>query len=199
MRRALLLGISLSSACAAHAVSVPPMLPVATVSAAAARQCPKGDAQASLGERSDAEILKQLGTGLDAYRLQDGVWLAHAPVLVNEDFDFAVAMSLEGIGAGIAAKKRMDDNAAKAAELAATELPAEAARALSELRACGLHRWGMLWGGKEPTLTIVTDMYDAHGKRVSTEETKVAVVALSASSAWISPGEPGNPSHTGDP
>src|SRR5688572_29887730 len=53
--------------------------------------CSVGDTRAALGslrERSSSDVIAELGTDVDPYRLQDGVWLAGAPILVNEPFDF---------------------------------------------------------------------------------------------------------------
>jgi hypothetical protein len=60
---------------------------------------------------------------LDVYFRQDGAWLSKAPILVNEDFDFMLASSLEdGVGAGLAAMKRKQNNEKRVKELAALAL-----------------------------------------------------------------------------
>jgi len=52
---------------------------------------------------------------------QDAVWVPGQPLAVNRDFDFALAMSMDAIGPGLAARKRQDANVALAKRLA--ELP----------------------------------------------------------------------------
>ncbi len=54
--------------------------------------CPEATNGLSLGtlaEHPSSELVLSRGTGVEAYRLESGVWLANAPILVNEDFDFA--------------------------------------------------------------------------------------------------------------
>ena len=94
-----------------------------------------------------AERIAAQGSVLDQYHRQDGVWLAHAPVLVNEDFDFALAMSMEdGLGAGLAAVKRKENNQKRAQELADLRLGAELDAKLEELCDCGRDVYFVLWG-----------------------------------------------------
>lgn len=52
---------------------------------------------------------------LPAYDLTGGVWVKGHPLLVNSDFDFAVAFGLPDIGPGIAAgnRKRINEETAK--------------------------------------------------------------------------------------
>jgi hypothetical protein len=151
-------------------------------------KCHTGDPRAALGslsERASVDIVKEQGSGVESYRLQDGVWLEQAPVLVSQDFDFAMAMALEGgIGAGLAAKQRADRNRARAAELAATALSGDEREALDGLRACGVHRWALLWGGEKPRIQLVTEHYDAQGKRTATELKDLPATALGESGFW---------------
>src|SRR5262245_61980943 len=105
-----------ASSDATRAVAPPP----ASLPLAQRQACSVGDSRAALGglaERPSSSVIEELGTGIDAYHLRDGVWLAHAPVLVNEEFDFTMAMSLGAIGAGLAARQRADHNAARARQL----------------------------------------------------------------------------------
>jgi hypothetical protein len=84
---------------------------------------------------------------LDQYHRQDGVWLSHAPVLVNEEYDFALAMSMEdGLGAGIAAAKRKQNNQKRAQELSDFRLGAALDIKLEALCACGRDVYFVLWG-----------------------------------------------------
>jgi hypothetical protein len=84
-------------------------------------------------------------------------------VLVNEDFDFAIAMSMEdGVGAGLAAAKRKENNQKRARELAELRLgPALDAR-LEKLCACGRDVYFVLWG-REGKIKMVMDGQGAPG------------------------------------
>jgi hypothetical protein len=157
------------------------------------RPCAARDVQVSLGslsERSSASVVGDLGTGIDSYRLQDGAWLSHAPVLVNEEFDFGTAMGLGPIGAGLAAKQRADHNVARSRELESIVLSERARRLLDGLRACGIHRWALLWNGKDPGLHVITDFYDRDGKRPRTTEQHLPQAALTSEQLWLS--DPGS-------
>jgi hypothetical protein len=106
-----------------------------------------------------AELMRQHGTVLDAYQITDGAWLDHAPVLINEDFDFALAMGMEGgVGAGLAAAKRKENNARKAAALSGVVASSELQRRLAELRCCGVHVYFLLWGAQSASLRTVVDV-----------------------------------------
>jgi hypothetical protein len=113
--------------------------------------------------------VRQHGTVVDAYQREGGAWLERAPVLVNEDFDFALAMGMEGgIGAGLAAGKRKDHNAHKAAVLAGVVGSLDALQQrLKELRCCGVHVYFLLWGAETAVLRTVVDVAgDAAKSRV---------------------------------
>ncbi len=135
--------------------------------------CERGSPAAALprtAELSSADLIVKYGTGLDPYQRQDALWLPHAPVMVNEDFDFGIAMTLDGIGAGIAAKKRQDGNAKSARELANLTLADGEAERLDALRGCGVHVYGVIWtkdGGRE--LRVITDVFGVDGKLVVEE------------------------------
>jgi hypothetical protein len=93
-------------------------------------------------------------------------------------------MSLDTIGAGIAAKQRLERNNARATDLAGVVLSAQDRQSLDALRACGIHRWGLLWEGAKPALHIVTDHYDATGKLTNTEQLELPAAALNAPDIW---------------
>jgi hypothetical protein len=108
-------------------------------------------------QASSAQLIERYGTGLDRYQREGGIWLASLPILINEDFDFASAMMLKGIGPGIAAGKRLANNRKKAELLAAVALsPALLAR-LDALRAQGIHAFWVLWGADKAKLRLVVD------------------------------------------
>jgi hypothetical protein len=150
--------------------------------------CDVGDADAALGSllaRPSADIIARLGSAIESYRLQDGVWLEGAPVIVNEPFDFGTAMGLGTVGAGLAAATRQKNNALRAEKLKTGTLPPEAASYLDELRACGLHRWALLWGGDTPELLIVTEQYDAAGSRVTSVQRALSPDAAFSAGSWV--------------
>ena len=123
--------------------------------------------------------IAQHGTVLDRYQLEGGVWLPHAPVLVNRDFDFALAMALEGgLGAGLAADKRKKENEERAAELAALTLPESAEELLFKLRCLGTHVYFVLWEGKDPGLRAVIDASTGDDRVVDTKPTDALTEAI---------------------
>jgi len=152
-------------------------------------QCTAGDPDARLGTQAEhpADELVARGTGVDAYQREAGIWLSAAPVMVNEDFDFATAMAMPGIGAAIAAGKRKSSNEQRAAELGAFTLPKEVTDRLEALRGCGIHRWGLLWNGREPALLIITDRFDASGKLVESKSASHPIEALHGPKVWLAP------------
>jgi hypothetical protein len=109
-------------------------------------------------------LIERLGTGVDGYDRTDAVWLPHAPVAINRDFDFATAMTLD-IGAGIAAQKRKRENEQVAAQLSGLALDDSMRARLDELRACGVHAYVLLWGPSDAVdLRIAADRFAAGGK-----------------------------------
>jgi hypothetical protein len=108
-----------------------------------------------------AERIAKHGSVLDAYHRQDGVWLPHAPVLVNEDFDFAQAMAMEdGIGAGLAAMKRQQNNQERAEQMRDLQFDAELNERIEQLRCCGMDVYFLLWG-EEGKVQMVLDVEGA--------------------------------------
>lgn len=109
--------------------------------------------------KASAELITARGTSLDAYNRADGAWLPRAPVLVNRDFDFAMAMALEGgLGAGLAAAQRKQGNEQAVLALKDVVVDAELARALEEERRCGLHTYFLLWGADKQTLSLISEV-----------------------------------------
>lgn len=175
----LLLAFALPAAACAH--TSPPALrtspgkatvePSSTAAPPAARCDPP--------KLTPAQYIAQHGTALDRYQIEGGVWLPHAPVLVNRDFDFALAMGMEGgIGAGLAAAKRKKENEARAAELAEVVLSKEAEAKLEELRCRGTHVYFVLWDEAEPVLRAVVDDGVRPGRLVNTALSLPTDVAL---------------------
>jgi hypothetical protein len=80
-----------------------------------------------------------------------------AAALVNEEFDFMLAMSMEdGLGAGLAAAKRKENNQKRAGELAELRLGGALEAKLEELCACGRDVYFVLWG-REGKIKMVLD------------------------------------------
>ena len=81
---------------------------------------------------------------------------------------------------------------ARAEQLAARELTAEAAQRVEALRACGIHRWVLAWGtGSAAETHLVTERYDASGKRLETREKVLAGDVAFEPSTWLSPADDG--------
>ncbi len=208
MKRLTLLSCVLSTLAACAATPPTPQAPVSRAAPSPAPQtpqtpaCPEGATGLSLGtlaEHPSSELVRSRGTGVEAYRLESGVWLANAPILVNEDFDFATAMALGPVGSGLASGKRKKDNEQRAIELASLTLPSEAVAELERLRQCGMHRWGLLWGGAKPALLIVSERFDAQGKLIDNRVATHPADALSQVKTWLGPdGEARSASSSGD-
>jgi hypothetical protein len=130
-----------------------------------AAQAPITSPCAAGAQVSHAERIAKHGTALDTYQLQDGVWLPHAPVLVNEPFDFVLAMGMEGgIGAGLAASKRKKNNQKRAEALHELRFDDAMSALLEELRCCGNEVYFLLWG-TEGIIRMVVDK-EGEGKVV---------------------------------
>lgn len=80
-------------------------------------------------------------------------------MLINEDFDFALAMTMDGIGAGLASQQRKARNASKREALSKhTALGANVRAELDALRSAGFHAFFLLWGSRENAqLKLVVD------------------------------------------
>ena len=194
MQKFLVLTLLLATACATRSPSAATTTP-APPAQATKPACEIGEPEAQLGtaaQRPASELVATLGTGIDPYHRQDGQWLARAPVMVNEPFDFAQAMGLGAVGAGLAAATRQKNNHARAEQLASQELSAEAARHVDALRACGIHRWVLAWGTGESAEThLITERYDATGKRVETREKVLPGELAFDDATWLSRSDEG--------
>ncbi|MFT3928226.1 MAG: hypothetical protein QM778_37200 [Myxococcales bacterium] len=97
-------------------------------------------------------------------------------MLVNEDFDFGVAMGLEGIGAGIAAGQRIASNEQKVAALEIVQPSEDTLAKLEELRTHGAHGFFLLWGREKAVLKLVVDERASCGPtaKASPSETHLA-------------------------
>lgn len=106
---------------------------------------------------------------LDIYVRQDGVWLPKAPILVNEDFDFALATAMEdGVGAGLAAAKRKQNNEKRAKSLSPLVLSDVATARIEALRCCQREVYFVLWGPS--TLKVVVDHPGEMGRGLIAEK-----------------------------
>jgi hypothetical protein len=108
---------------------------------------------------------------------------------INEDFDFAIAMS--SIGPGIAAAARKSHNATKARLLASLAVTSATRRRLDEVRACGVHVYGLLWGtASAMQLRIVTDRFDASGHLTASTTVPGSTRPAEGPGGWASTPEP---------
>lgn len=120
---------------------------------------------AGSSDQTAAERIEKHGTVLDAYHREGGVWLPHAPVLVNEDFDFAIAMSLEGgLGAGLAAAKRKENNQKTVVAMGDLRLAPDVEARIEALRCSGTHVYFLIWGAEQAVLRMVVDVEGDAGK-----------------------------------
>lgn len=167
----------LASACAHAPSAASSAAPGPTSEPAAACTFPR--------EPPPAALIDQHGTILDAYQREGGVWLERAPILINEDFDFTLAMGLEGgVGAGLAAVKRTENNAHKAAALNAIAAPPQLQQRLAELRCCGVHVYFVLWGAESATLRTVLDV---PGDTARSRVIEGATRSLAGEAGWTAP------------
>ncbi len=86
-----------------------------TTASPAAPQPNPGPTLSPISELPNLDLAARVGT----YLATDAVWVPGQPLAVNRDFDFATAMTMEGIGPALAAAKRKKDNDAFAARLSA--------------------------------------------------------------------------------
>jgi hypothetical protein len=137
-------------------------------------------------EPPSSELIRQHGTILDPYQLEGGVWLDRAPVLVNEDFDFALAMGMQGgVGAGLAAARRKENNAQKAVALAVVAASPALQRQLAALRCCGVHVYFVLWGADGAVLRTVADV---PGESATSRVFESAARPLRGDASWTAQG-----------
>jgi hypothetical protein len=128
------------------------------------------------------------------YQARDAQWVPGQPLVVNRDFDFETAMTLDGAGSGLAVAKRRDGNAALAKQLAG--LPPIRPEALLRnlvdpcgdrcpLMAHGIERiYGVLYGDREARLRIVVEP-------AQPDEQPLLYVAVSASRDAATFADPG--------
>ncbi len=126
---------------------------------------------------------------LTPYQLEGGRWYAGA-ILLNEDFDFATAMSMNGIGAGLAAHKRMANNEAKREALQSVSLSPPLLERLSALRDGGTHVFFLLWGPAESaSLTLIVDsVSDCHHSGITAGASVGRTRNIAGESGWAAPG-----------
>lgn len=135
-----------------------------------------------------------LAARVGPYLSQDAAWVPGQPLAVNRDFDFMLAMSLEGgLGAGLAAKKRQDENRALAQQLAVLP-PIDSSALLDALcsaapqHGCAdragqsIRIYGLLFGDKEAGLLVVLET------QTTGEPPTLHAVLANATSAWHEPG-----------
>lgn len=118
-----------------------------------------------------------LSARLGEYQGRDAAWVPGLPLAVNRDFDFALALSIEGVGPGIAARKRRDANlefAQRLSEVAAFDAQAqlEALCAASPRFACEhlageqVRIYGLLFGERDARLQVVLEIAPVAAERM---------------------------------
>lgn len=109
-------------------------------------------------------------TTLVAYDVTGGLWVKDQPLLINQNFDFTIAMSLKNIGPAIAAGKRKKGN--KKIVAALTDMPrlqlqkmflkhieSLAANKHKELFAGHIALYGILYGQPKAQLRVVMELW----------------------------------------
>lgn len=137
-----------------------------------------------------------LAARLGAYLSQGAAWVPGQPLAVNRDYDFMLAMSIDsGVGAGLAAKKRQDENRAFAQRLTALSQIDSNALLDALCRAApqhgcaaragqGVRIYGLLFGDTDARLLVVLET-----RSTADEPTLHAVLANRGdSAAWHEPG-----------
>jgi hypothetical protein len=117
-----------------------------------------------LSELAQLDLRERVGP----YPAQNAAWVAGQPLAVNHDFDFAVALGVEDVGAGIAVAQRRNKNAALAerlAKLEAIDLPALLQRLCAQGRpACAklagkrVRIYGFLYGERAARLRVLLEL-----------------------------------------
>jgi len=104
----------------------------------------------------------------EGYQLEGGAWVSGRPILVNRDFDFGSAMSIEDIGPAIAAGKRISGNQEVADRL--SRLPpmdlngafekqvTACGRDCGELNGKRVRLFGLLYGENQARLQVVLEI-----------------------------------------
>jgi hypothetical protein len=123
--------------------------------------------------------------GERVYELTDAVWLEHAPIAVNEPFDFAMGLTGDAMGAGIAAGQRKRSNEAKSQQMATVALSATTRSRLDALQSCGIRAYGLLWG--RPESVILKVVVEELGERETIELRRVVETSarpIAGSEGW---------------
>lgn len=105
------------------------------------------------------------------YIARDAAWSAGQPLAINRDFDFGVAMSMQDIGPGLAAKRRRDGNEELANQLAGLApldpgallqmlCDAPPRTTCQQLAAQSVRLYGLLWGDKDARLLVVLEVVE---------------------------------------
>jgi hypothetical protein len=184
---AALLGCAHPQRQAPHAENLQAARPSAPERVPAAREPEREPcALPTLGEASSEELVAQLGTRLEPYQREGGAWLPNAPVLVNQNFDFAMALAMGPVGAGLAAGKRKEANQRKVSALAEMVLSADTLAQLDALRAQGVHAYLVLWGAEDAVLRLVMERARQCGRE---PEIQVYEGAQRGHGTWAMPGE----------
>jgi hypothetical protein len=146
---------------------------------AAAGTCPPrrsqlGSATADAGDR--------------VYHLTDAVWLEDDSIAVNEDFDFAMGLMGDAMGPAIAAGQRKRANEDKAKQMAAVALaPATQAR-ITELKACRIRAYGLLWGRADAAaLRVVIEELGEDETITSRRIVDTVTLPIASESGWATP------------
>ncbi len=138
----------------------------------------------------------------DHYLLTSGEWLANQPIMVNRDYDFAIAQAIEGSGPGIAANKRTTGNkdvAGKLTSIATVEWKAtfdkqvqECGGSCKNLNGSTVRFYGLLYGDDKARLQSILEIEKANESRSKATKSVYRFVevseerSLEGDSSWLS-------------
>jgi hypothetical protein len=140
-----------------------------------------------LTEATTPELLAKYGSTFEAYQREGGSWLA-LPVMVNEEFDFAIASAMEGIGPGVAAAKRVSNNEEKTRALAEVRLSDELLAGIDLMRRHGSAAYLVLWGSGSAKLRLVVEPSVNCPNRGIPEVVEGPERPLVGEGSWATPG-----------
>ncbi len=125
-----------------------------------------------------------------AYDLTAAQWVSGQPLLVNRDFNFAMAMSMQGVGVAIAAGSRISDNKKLAEQLAALPVFDVADTFAKNWRGVGwpgheIAVYGFLFGGPDAHLRTVVEAHPLEGGPVRRFVYVSDWRALEGESGWL--------------
>jgi hypothetical protein len=94
------------------------MLSLVCVACAGSRTIPQPRLDVPVLVEGTPSSLPELSRKFDPYLVTGAAWVPGQPILVNRDFDFGYALSMDASGPALAARRRQEENSKRAALIA---------------------------------------------------------------------------------